>query len=1138
MEQIKSTSWIKSYGSTSLALAGIYCLMGWLGVQLAAPTGYATAVFPSSGIALAALILRGAKLWPGIFLGQFCLILLNFFTASNPSGDLSIILIVGLTAGLGATLEAIIALWFIHQFIDADNPLNSAKGVLVFLFFAAALSSTASATLGVSSLCLSHISSWENFGISWLTWWLGDLMGILIITPLILYLAKPSSLPNRPFFVLEITILLGLLVGISSYVFWAPLKPNFHPLVFLTLPPIVWAGFRFGQIGASVSVLIVSVSSILATLQNQGPFAGGNPFESILLLQTFMGVSWATAHMIAAAINERENARNELRKNEQLFSSIVNNASAAIYLKDLQGRYLLVNKEFEKLLNVKQEHVKGKTDFDIFPNEITEKLIVNDKNVLETKQVQEVEEKVPVDKNLRTYLSTKFPVSNSNGEHFGVAGISTDITLRKQAESLLSIQNHALEKLAEGYSLEKYMNILTLGYEKIFPGSKCSVLLLNRDLQTLHNCSGPSLPKEFRDAIDGMSIGPEVGSCGTAAFKGEIIIVEDIATNPLWNRAKNFALSHGLASSWSCPILNSKKIVLGTFAVYYGYPRKPQKDELDIIHSMAHLARIAIENKEKERELKSAHLELEERVEKRTAELKSTNRLLESEISERRIAEKQILSLSKFPDENPNPCLRVNRAGVLIYTNAPGSKLLENWDYKVFELVPGPFQEMVKKVFDTQLNTEFEIEVNEQTKLFHAVYVPEMDYINLYGQDITERKKAAIEQKQTEEKLRAAVKSSEKANQAKSEFLARMSHELRTPMNAILGFTQLLQMDKKNPLADYQKENMERVSTAGKYLLELINETLDLAKVEAGEMNLEIERLEMIPIIENAITISRPLTIPNNISLEFHKNSFSEVFVNVDKLRFMQVIVNLISNAIKYNKPNGSVAVSIESSGEDKIRVSVKDTGNGIPENQRDKLFVPFERFDPNAELIEGTGIGLAISKHFMEMLKGTIGFESVEGEGSNFFVELPVAQRVSPQLPIENKFPSVTEPSIISQEIRKILYIEDIPANVTLVEKIFECRPNIEIFSAPNANSGISLAKNIIPDLILMDIQLPDMNGFSALKKLQNINQTKNIPVIALTADAMSADKKKGLKMGFKDYLTKPIDIVLLLEKVDKILS
>ncbi|MEK9627994.1 MAG: GAF domain-containing protein, partial [Nitrospinota bacterium] len=986
-----------------------------------------------------------------------------------------------------------------------------------------------------------------------------------------------------------------------------------------------------------------------------------------------------------------------IKEKEELFNGIINNAGAAVCLKDTEGRYIFVNKEFEKLLKVKLENLIGKTDSDIFPDKISEKLIANDKFVLDKGQVLEVEENVLIENNQHTFLSVKFPVSNSNDEVFGVAGISTDITLRKRTESLLSIQNHALEKLAQGYPLEKYMDILTLGYEEIFPGAKCSVLLLNPTYHTLHNCSGPNIPKEFKDAINGMNIGPEVGSCGTAAFKKEIVIVENISTDPLWARAGKFALSHGLESCWSCPIIDSDNEVLGTFAVYYDSPKKPEKEELDIIQSMAHLARVAIENKNKEKELKTIHLELEDRVEKRTSELKTANRLLESEISERRIAEKQIISLSKFPDENPNPCLRVNRAGILIYTNLPGSKLLKNWDYKIFELVPIPFRNVVKKVFSTQTNTEFEVEANEQVILFHAVYVPEMDYINLYGQDITERKSAeflateqnkilkslamgeqlsiilnsmavmaesylkgmlcsvlvlnpetqrmhyisapnipkgyveeldgfeigpvaepcgtaaynnktiiaedietdvywkdykhialryglnscwatpiqgsrgevlvtlaffwkhpkksddkirdfhqtmahlaglALEQKRTEKKLKDAVRSSEKANQAKSEFLARMSHELRTPMNAILGFTQLLQMDKQNPLADYQKANMERVSTAGKYLLELINETLDLAKVESGEMKLDIERLNIIPIVENALTISKPLTVPQNISLELNKNSLTEIMVEVDKLRFMQVLVNLISNAIKYNKPNGSVLVSIEKSDEENVRISVKDTGNGIPKNQRNKLFIPFERFDPNAQLIEGTGIGLAISKHFVEMLKGTIGYESVEGEGSTFFVCLPITNKNFFMSEKVKTMKAISKSDNREKSNYKILYIEDIPENIILIERIFEHRSNFEILSAANASEGIELAKSIVPDLILMDIQLPDMDGFLALKKLQEINETQNIPVIALTADAMTTDKKRGLEEGFKDYLTKPIDISQLLHKIDKILS
>jgi signal transduction histidine kinase len=392
------------------------------------------------------------------------------------------------------------------------------------------------------------------------------------------------------------------------------------------------------------------------------------------------------------------------------------------------------------------------------------------------------------------------------------------------------------------------------------------------------------------------------------------------------------------------------------------------------------------------------------------------------------------------------------------------------------------------------------------------------------------------ELKDAHEKLIEAKDIAEKASQAKSEFLSRMSHELRTPMNAIMGFTQLLQMDSENPLVEYQRIDLDHISSAGEHLLALINEVLDLAKIESGNLELSIKTVDIIPIVDNVISISKPLADENRVSLEYQRIPSGSFFVEIDPLRFKQIIINLVSNAIKYNNPNGSVIISYEKQENGNIRIGIRDTGHGIGDDKKSKLFMPFERLDMDADCIQGTGVGLAISKKLIELMNGTIDFDSVLGEGSFFYIDIPLSKKApSTQVEMEQ---DVTQPCLTGLNKKKVLYIEDIPANVELVRQIFAKTPQVELLSALNAWDGIQIARNQTPDLILMDIHLPGMDGITAFKKLQTIPETCMIPVIALTADAMDSDLKMAMGIGFHSYITKPINVPKFLSTIDDILG
>ena len=461
---------------------------------------------------------------------------------------------------------------------------------------------------------------------------------------------------------------------------------------------------------------------------------------------------------------------------------------------------------------------------------------------------------------------------------------------------------------------------------------------------------------------------------------------------------------------------------------------------------------------------------------------------------------------------------------------------IEDFYGKVFptDAAPKATRDIVNKCMHLaskgETNTiEYSFEVDGKVIWYRTAIGPHFDtegnlsYITADSMDITSNKKME--------------KDAHKANQAKSEFLARMSHELRTPMNAILGFTQLLEMTTQSKLSDNEKKNLQMISSAGNHLLELINEVLDISTVESGKMDLSIELVDLVFIVDNAISISRSLADKNNISIEYQIIPDGNIFAEVDPLRFKQIVFNLISNAIKYNEPNGSVVVSFEKLGDSKIRLGVKDTGHGIPDDKKDKVFKPFERFDMNSEQIEGTGIGLTISQKLIELMNGSIGFESVAGKGSFFYVDIPVSDKTPLPVQVEKQSGSA-QLSLKQSKIKKILYIEDIEANVELVRQILVKRPGVELISASNALDGIGLAQSENPDLILMDINMPGMSGITAFNKLKVTEETRNIPVIALTADAMNADIKKALEIGFKSYITKPLKVSVFFDEIDKVLA
>jgi len=378
-----------------------------------------------------------------------------------------------------------------------------------------------------------------------------------------------------------------------------------------------------------------------------------------------------------------------------------------------------------------------------------------------------------------------------------------------------------------------------------------------------------------------------------------------------------------------------------------------------------------------------------------------------------------------------------------------------------------------------------------------------------------------------------AKKDAEKANKAKSHFLSSMSHELRTPLNAILGFSQLMADDPSEPLTENQIDSVHYILKSGKHLLTLINDILDLSKIESGNIELSIEPLLLNTVLDECTSLIRPFAETHEISISQQNRPDDNLQIAADYTRIKQVILNLLSNAIKYNSKRGTVTLNYDRVENNKLRIIIKDAGTGIPKEKQDKLFSPFERLGAENSDIEGTGIGLVVCKELMGKMHGSIGFKSEEGLGSSFWAEIPLAGKNTHI----NTMGSTSDDTQTNDKnvSGTILYVEDNPANIHLVERIVARFPDLELVSAHTAELGISIAcsKNI--SLVLMDINLPGINGIEALQELKANPKTQSMPIVAVSAEATKRDVKRGLDAGFNHYLSKPFNLLDMQEIIER---
>jgi PAS domain S-box-containing protein len=491
-------------------------------------------------------------------------------------------------------------------------------------------------------------------------------------------------------------------------------------------------------------------------------------------------------------------------------------------------------------------------------------------------------------------------------------------------------------------------------------------------------------------------------------------------------------------------------------------------------------------------------------------------------------------------DNSQDVICTIDEQGCFLSVNAACEEL---WGYKAGELVgqrqidfvfedDRPMTEAASKaMLETGKVTDF---VNRYVRkdgtlvdvLWSATWSAKDRIMFCVAHDVTERARI-------EKALREAKEEADRANHAKSDFLSRMSHELRTPLNSILGFSQLL--DRQCP-TETQRPRIRYILSAGRHLLNLINEVLDISRIEAGTMQLSVEPVCVEETIGEALDLMRPFAAERTITLASNCCLDTATYVLADRQRLKQVLINLLSNAVKYTAVKGCVTVSFAESGKDCTRISVRDNGAGIPGDKVTRLFTPFDRLGAEQSAVEGTGLGLALCQRLVHAMNGSIGVNSTLGNGSDFWLDLPHAQ--SPlQTLSATRGPSASDLPV-AEESRRILYIEDNFSNVTLVDQMLLERPAFELMTAMQGRVGLELARQHSPDLILLDLHLPDMPGWQVLAQLKADQLTREIPVVIISADATSPQIKRLLSAGARAYLTKPLDIAEFFHVIEDALT